>query len=119
MCPAWTCCSWLHTTVCPGPFVLFRRSVYRSFCWLQVLRLWRQLGRLTSKSNFHFACGVCHRCVEPLLLPLLLLQVLRVIEAQLGRLTSEVVWRGLVTTCLAGVIASSWATAGGTDYASC
>jgi hypothetical protein len=42
----------------------------------------------------------------------LLLQVLRVIEAQLGRLSSEVVWRGLVTTCLAGIIASSWATAG-------
>ncbi|WIA34594.1 hypothetical protein OEZ86_012914 [Tetradesmus obliquus] len=39
-------------------------------------------------------------------------RVLRVVEAQLGRLTSEVVWRGLVTTCLAGAIASSWATAG-------
>jgi hypothetical protein len=40
--------------------------------------------------------------------------VLRVIEAQLGRLTSEVTWRGLVATCLAGIIASSWATAGAT-----
>jgi hypothetical protein len=53
-----------------------------------------------------------------MLMMLLLPQVLRVVEAQLGRLTSEVVWRGLVTTCLAGIIASSWATAGDTDHES-
>lgn len=39
-------------------------------------------------------------------------QAIRVVDEQLKRLSSEVLWRGLVATTLAAVISTSWATAG-------